>query len=56
MKVINIVDREGILIASISEKNIILHKDYKVIETNESEACLQDWDGNIKLVRPEVSV
>ena len=56
MKVINIVDREDNLIASISEENIILHKDYKVIETNESEACLRDWDGNIKIVRPEVSI
>lgn len=53
MKVINIVDTEGNLIASISSENIILHKDYKVIETNESEACLRDWDGNIKFVRPE---
>lgn len=38
MKVINVVDaKTNELIASISEKDAIVHKDYKIIETEEDD-------------------
>lgn len=55
-KVINIVDKDNKLVASISSENVILHKEYKVIETNEDEACFCDSDGTIELLRPELSI
>lgn len=54
-KIINVVDKDDRLIASISDKNVILHNDYKVVETNEDEACFCDSNGDIELIKPEIS-
>lgn len=54
-KIINVVDKNNGLVASISNKNIILHNDYKVIETKEEEACFSCEKGEISIVKPEVS-
>lgn len=54
-KIINIVGKNNELVASISEENIILNNDYKVIETNEDDACFHDLDGSIELIKAEGS-
>lgn len=55
-KIINIVDKDDKIIASISDENVILHNDYKIVETNESDACFCESDSGIELLRPEVSI
>lgn len=54
-KEINIVDKNNNLVASISEKDIIVHNDYEVIEDNEGGVRFRGEDGYIKMIRPEES-
>jgi len=54
-KSINIVDKNNVLIASITDGNIIFKGDYKIIETDDDEKCFRDNDGKIEVIKPEVS-
>lgn len=55
-KIINVVDKNNELVASISEGNVILHNDYKVITSNEDESCFCDKNGTIEVLSPEVTI
>lgn len=36
-KIINIVDKDNGLVASIGEDDVIIHEDYKIVETEEDQ-------------------
>lgn len=59
-KIINIVNKNNELVASISSENVILHNDYKVIETNEEDEVYEEvefyYDGNNEKIRVENSI
>jgi len=55
MKEINVIDKNNNVIVSISGENIIVHNDYKVIETDADEARYRGEDGYIKVIMPEES-
>ncbi|SHI01925.1 hypothetical protein [Virgibacillus chiguensis] len=55
-KIINIVDPAGKLVASISPDDVILKDGYKAMESYGNSVCLKDDDGELEVIRPEVSI
>lgn len=54
-KSINIVDKNNVLIASITDGNIIFKGDYKIIESDGNDVRFRGDDEGIKVIRPEIS-
>lgn len=55
-KSINIVDKNNVLIASITDGNIIFKGDYKIIESDDHDVRFRGDGEDIKVFKPEVSI